>query len=381
MSTQYLLSPEQYQELETQLLAVNKVVQQLNMQIVQFVPEFLQKHGLFPTIHKFIIDAQNQNATKINYTQYGPMLRYNAERENIIFKTLFYLTNQIISNNICERLRIKAYQGQDILQIQLLWQGKNKNIKALLNNSQEFSIFATLMEQQSGTLVVNQDESNQNSISIIFEQAMSKRIAMIIEDHPVVIEGLRQFLNNSGLFGNCITASTGEEALTYLRAYKPDVVLLDLHLPDISGIELCKKLLLQQPQLKILAISSFSEHDKIKQVLANGALGYVLKNASDEEILQAINDVIAGNKHIADDVKEILLQTEGSKQATILTHRETEVLQLIADGFTNTEIAEKLNLSPLTIDSHRKNLLMKLDARNTAALIKIAIAQNLIKLG
>lgn len=381
MSAQYRISPEQYQELETQLLALNKAVQQLNMQIVRFVPEMLQKNGLFPTLQNFATDAQHQTAIKISYKQSGPMLRYSTDKENIIFKTAFYLTNQIISNKLCDKLDIEAYQGKDLLQISLLLHEKNKNIQKIFISSSEFTIFASLIQQQDGRLIVNQDELNESNISITFEQAMSKRVAMIIEDHPVVIEGLRHFLNNSGLFGNCITASTGEEALTYLRAYKPDVVLLDLHLPDISGIELCKKLLLQQPQLKILAISSFSEHDKIKQVLANGALGYVLKNASDDEILQAINDVIAGNKHIAQEVQDILSQPEGTKQPTILTHRETEVLQLIADGFTNTEIAEKLSLSPLTIDSHRKNLLMKLDARNTAALIKIAIAQNLIKLG
>jgi len=201
---------------------------------------------------------------------------------------------------------------------------------------------------------------------------------LIVEDHPVVVEGLKKLLLESGLAKLCVTASSGKECLTYLKNYSPDIVLLDINLPDINGIDLCKTMKMDYPTLKILAISSFSQRSYIVRMMENGALGYVLKNSSEDEILSAINDVVKGKKHLGYEVNEILNKQKNNDKSPLLSRRETEVLQFIADGFTNLEIANKMFISPLTVDSHRKNLLMKLNARNTAALIKIAICKGLI---
>jgi DNA-binding NarL/FixJ family response regulator len=201
---------------------------------------------------------------------------------------------------------------------------------------------------------------------------------LIIEDHPVVVEGLKKLLLDSGLAKLCVTASSGTESLTYLKNYSPDIVLLDINLPDVNGIDLCKTMKTEYPTLNILAISSFSQRSYIVRMLENGALGYVLKNSSEDEILSAINDVSRGVRHLGYEVNEILKPSKTSEKLPILSRRETEVLKLIADGFTNQEIADKMFISPLTVDSHRKNLLMKLSARNTAALIKIAICKGFI---
>lgn len=204
---------------------------------------------------------------------------------------------------------------------------------------------------------------------------------LIIEDHPVVIEGLRKLLETSGLTKHCLTASSGIEGLAYLNNFLPDIVLLDINLPDVDGIELCKILRNTISNLKILVISSFSQRSSVIRMMENGAMGYVLKNASEEEIIQAVKDVGAGKIHLSNEVNEILNNVKKTDDLPLLTRRETEVLTLIADGYTNQEIAEKIFVSPLTVDSHRKNLLMKLNARNTAALIKIAIAKGLIEIG
>lgn len=201
---------------------------------------------------------------------------------------------------------------------------------------------------------------------------------LIVEDHPVVIEGLKKLLLDSGLAKLCVTASTGKECTTYLKNYSPDIILLDINLPDVNGIDLCKTIKLSYPQLKILAISSFGQRSYILRMIENGALGYVLKNSSEEEIISAIKDVVAGRQHIGFEVSEILNQSKKDSDFPLLTRREAEVLKMIANGFTNQEIADQLFVSPLTVDSHRKNLLMKLTARNTAELIKIAFCKGLI---
>jgi DNA-binding NarL/FixJ family response regulator len=201
---------------------------------------------------------------------------------------------------------------------------------------------------------------------------------LIIEDHPVVIEGLRKLLDASGLARHCLTASSGIESLAYLKDFSPDIVLLDINLPDIHGIELCKILRNTIPDLKILAISSFTQRSSIARMMENGAMGYILKNASEDEIIQAVKDVGAGKTHLGYEVNEILNNVKKPNDLPLLTRRETEVLALIADGYTNQEIADKIFISPLTVDSRRKNLLMKLNARNTAALIKIAITKGII---
>lgn len=201
---------------------------------------------------------------------------------------------------------------------------------------------------------------------------------LIVEDHPVVIEGLKKLLLDSGLAKLCVTASTGKECITYVKNFTPTVVLLDINLPDVNGIDLCKTLKTEYPDLKILAISSFGQRSYIQRMLDNGALGYVLKNSSEDEIIDAIKDVVNGKKHLSFDVNEILNNSKNNIDSPLLTRRESEVLKMIADGYTNQEIADKIFVSPLTVDSHRKNLLMKLGARNTAELIKIAFCKGLI---
>jgi DNA-binding NarL/FixJ family response regulator len=203
------------------------------------------------------------------------------------------------------------------------------------------------------------------------------RISLIIvEDHPVVVEGLQIMFNSSGKY--CVegVAGTGKECLLLLQWLTPDVLLLDINLPDVSGIDLCKSILAKHPDQKVLALTTYKERVFIQQMLDNGAYGYVLKNASSEEIMEGVDEVSKGNKYLCSEAENLLKKTQENE--LMITRRESGVLKLLAEGFTNLEIAEKLFISPLTVDSHRKNLIVKLQARNTASLIKIASDKGLV---
>jgi len=193
---------------------------------------------------------------------------------------------------------------------------------------------------------------------------------LIVEDHPVVVEGLQKLLCGKGITQECLVAYNVKECLHILKSFTPDLILLDYNLPDGNGIDLCKTILSKIPSIKILAISSYKEQSLVKRMIDNGAMGYVLKNASEDEIIEAVDTVLSGKSYMCEETQNIL---DGKNNNTsILTRREIEVLKYISDGYTNPEIAEKLFISPLTVDSHRKNLILKLDAKNTASLIKLA---------
>ena len=194
---------------------------------------------------------------------------------------------------------------------------------------------------------------------------------LIIEDHPIVVEGLQKLLYDKGLSSKCIVAYSIKEARLALQSFTPELILLDYNLPDGNGIELCSEIVKNWPSVKILAISSFKEQSLVKRMIANGAHGYILKNASENEIIEAITTVLEGKIFLSEETQNILDGKD--KTEAILTRRELEILKYISDGFTNNEIAEKLFISALTVDSHRKNLIVKLNAKNTASLIKIAI--------
>jgi DNA-binding NarL/FixJ family response regulator len=149
-------------------------------------------------------------------------------------------------------------------------------------------------------------------------------------------------------------------------------------MPEISGIELALKIKKEFPKVKIIAMSTFKERSYISQMIQNGAAGYLVKSASKEEIEEAILSVYEGKLYMSLDISVSLAGKENLNTIPVLSSREKEVLQLIADGFTNPQMAEKLFISLHTVDSHRKNLLTKFAVNNTANLIKLAAKYNLV---
>jgi len=200
---------------------------------------------------------------------------------------------------------------------------------------------------------------------------------LIVDDHPVVVEGLRKLFSESDKKFSCAIAYSVAECIKAFTVFTPDIVLLDVNLPDGSGIDLCKKILSGNSKTKVLALSSFGERSFVSRMLENGASGYLMKSSTEDEILLAISEVLNGKTYLGFDIANPSDDIKKSSEL-MLTRRETEVLQLIADGLTNPEIADKLFISVQTVDSHRKNLLKKFKAKNRAELTKIAFSKGLL---
>ena len=195
----------------------------------------------------------------------------------------------------------------------------------------------------------------------------------------MVREGLKVLLEPLEYVAIVGVAATGAEALAAARQLRPDVVLLDINLPDMSGIDVCQTLTAEQPGLKILALTTFNERLYVTRMMQAGAAGYVLKNALPEELAEAITRVFAGKKFFSEEVQNLLLQAPaGEAAAPLLTRREKEVLAAIADGRTSQHVADALHVSLLTIETHRRNLLTKFGVNNTALLIRQAAQLGLI---
>ncbi len=207
----------------------------------------------------------------------------------------------------------------------------------------------------------------------------------IIDDHKMVIEGLQLMLQNEKGIQVIGFALSGEDGIAQLPKLNPDIVLLDINMPGINGIETCKKLLKQNSDLKIIAISMHKESSLIKMMLSNGAKGYVLKNAGQEEVVEAIETVYQGKMYLDETVNDIVINSvANSSQKTsspfpTLSRREKEVLKLILDECTTQEIADKLYIGFGTVETHRRNMLIKVGARNTAGLVRIALEYGLNK--
>lgn len=197
----------------------------------------------------------------------------------------------------------------------------------------------------------------------------------IVDDHYMVIEGIRSLLQQEKGLEWTGHATNAASCLAFLRQQQPDVILMDINLPDQSGIDLCAEVKKLYPSVFIIGLSTFNQQSFIRKMMDNGASGYVLKNATQQELMEAIEAVMRGRTYFSFEAEKAMKQ---SKDAVyVLTRREKEVLGLIAEGLTNNEIAEKLFISTTTVDSHRKNLLLKLNAKNTASLVRIATEEKL----
>lgn len=207
---------------------------------------------------------------------------------------------------------------------------------------------------------------------------MDKIKIIIVDDHPMVQEGLKAMLNQIKLVNLVAIANNAYEALEMIEKFRPEMVLTDINMPEISGIELAAKIKKEFPKTKIIGMSTFNERNYITQMITNGADGFLVKNATKEEIEKCLLSVEQGKMYLSVDVNLNNSEKDDLQNIPIISSREKEVLELIAEGFTNPQIADKLFVSTHTVDSHRKSLLIKFSVNNTASLIKQAVKYNLI---
>lgn len=212
---------------------------------------------------------------------------------------------------------------------------------------------------------------------------MEKINIAIIDDHEVVINGLKAMLAGLEDLEIIFSATNSAALMTFLESSQPHLLLMDIQMPDISGIDLCKQVLRQYPDVKIIAFSSFDDTHYIRQVLRNGASGYVLKNTDQQTLVSAINTVMEGGEFIDETVKKLLLHESitGQRRSMFeipLTKREKEILKLVAEEQSNQQIADQLFISLRTVETHRLNITQKLGVKNVAGLVKEAFKRGLI---
>jgi DNA-binding NarL/FixJ family response regulator len=209
---------------------------------------------------------------------------------------------------------------------------------------------------------------------------MSIRI-LIADDHRVFIDGMTSMLREIPDFEIVGSATNGEEIIQQVAALVPDVVLSDIQMPVKDGIEATTEIHKKFPQVKVIALTMLNETMFIRKMLEAGAAGYVLKTIDKEELIKVIRKVAAGEKHFSAEVTAQLMNNFSDKgtgsSLDLLTKREKEILTLIASGLTDKEIAEKVFLSPLTVTTHRKNILSKLGLKNKVELARFAMEHKL----
>lgn len=211
---------------------------------------------------------------------------------------------------------------------------------------------------------------------------MAHRIA-IADDHPLIIKGFESMLQAHSGHELVFTATSGALLLKNLEQAVPDVLLLDIQLPDVSGIDLCKTVKTQYPAVRIIALTNHQETSYVKKMMRNGASGYLLKSAGPETLLEAIGKVMDNGQYIdkaveASMLSEMIMGKKTKGPTVMLTRREQEVLALVAQELSNQEIADRLFISLRTVETHRFNLMQKLEVKNAAGLVKEAYMRGLI---
>jgi DNA-binding NarL/FixJ family response regulator len=201
---------------------------------------------------------------------------------------------------------------------------------------------------------------------------------LIADDHSIVRDGLKRILAATPDLQVAGEAASGDDALAAVKAHDYDVVMLDMSMPGLSGIDLIKRLKLERPKLRILVLSMHGESQYAARALKAGAAGYLNKDSAAEALLSALRKIAAGGVHIADAVAASLLQSADKPPHEALSDREFEVMRLLVEGLGPTEIGERLHLSVKTVSTHKTRILDKLGLGSTAELVRYAMEHRLV---
>ena len=210
---------------------------------------------------------------------------------------------------------------------------------------------------------------------------------ILVDDHVIMRDGLRHLLSSESDIEVIGEADNGREAVKLVLSKKPDIVIMDIAMQDMNGIEATRQIKNENPDIKVIALSMHSERQIVVGVFRAGASGYLLKESSSLELVDAIRTIHLGRKYLSQKISDIVLQEisdikkdTGEIGVEVLTNRECEILQLISEGNSTKKIADILFISPKTVESHRANIMDKLDIRNIPELTKYAIRAGLTSL-
>lgn len=207
---------------------------------------------------------------------------------------------------------------------------------------------------------------------------------LIADDHAVVAEGLKHLVEAQPDMEVVALAVDGRQAVHQARDLQPDVVLMDLSMPELNGADATRAILEREPKCRVIVLSMYSEREYVRRALKAGAAGYVVKRSAAKEVVDAIRAVHAGQRYLSPRVADVVIDDyagEGSDDLLAkLSQREREVLQLLAEGRTGAQIAERLSLSQKTVETYRARLVEKLDIRDVAGLVRFAIQRGIVSL-
>ena len=217
---------------------------------------------------------------------------------------------------------------------------------------------------------------------------MRKHTVLLADDHAVVRKGLRFLLNESEEAQVIGEASDGREAVALAHSMRPDLVIMDIQMPNLNGIDAAAQIVKERPETGVVILSMYSDESYILRALNAGAKGYLLKDSVETDILAAVRSITNGKPFFSPAITQMLLEDymrlmsqQGVQDSyELLTDREKEVLQLLAQGKTNKEVANELDLSVYTVEGHRGNLMQKLKLRNTAEIVLYAVRKNIVRL-
>jgi two-component system response regulator NreC len=217
--------------------------------------------------------------------------------------------------------------------------------------------------------------------------ARTKIRILVVDDHTILRVGLRMMLNAQPDIEVIGEASDGNQAVSEAMRLVPDVILMDIAMPDCNGIEATRQVKRLQPETRILVLTMHENEEYLFQVLRAGASGYILKEAADTELITAIRTVSSGRFYLSPSAQSIMVgdylqrvrSGEERDSYSALTEREREILKLVAEGYTNNQIAERLTISPKTVDTHRTHIMDKLNLHSRAELVKYAMRRGLLE--
>lgn len=209
---------------------------------------------------------------------------------------------------------------------------------------------------------------------------------LIADDHELILNGIKDMLRPFKKFKIVATAMNGQQAIDMAMEYEPDVIFTDISMPVANGIEVAKIISEKLPKTKILALTQHEENEYVLQFLNAGGHGYLLKNSTKNDFIEAIDTVLAGKRYLSDQISQQMINNlvsgksnETEQEVEIhLTKREREIIQKIADDFSNQQIADDLNISLRTVETHRRNIMQKLKVKTVVALLKYATLHNII---
>lgn len=212
---------------------------------------------------------------------------------------------------------------------------------------------------------------------------------LLVDDHAIIIDGIKAMLQKEPSITILGEAYNGKQAIEKVRLLNPDIVIMDISMPELSGVEATKKIVKDFPKVKIIILTQHESKEYILEVLKAGAHGYLLKNSPKEELLKAISKVSENEKYLGNQASTLLLDDMLKQKDRrlidesphdILTKREIEIIKLIADDNSNQEISELLNISLRTVETHRRNVMQKINVNSVVALVHYAVKHNIISI-